>query len=75
MSVATIILLLFFCIIFLIRHFVFWKPINIDHLYKNGPLLMGHRGSPIEAPENTVASFQKAVEQGVKAIEIDAICT
>ena len=36
---------------------------------------MGHRGSPIEAPENTVASFQKAVEQGVKAIEIDAICT
>ena len=75
MSVATIILLLFFCIIFLIRHFVFWKPINIDHLYKNGPLLMGHRGSPIEAPENTVASSQKAVEQGAKAIEIDAICT
>ena len=32
---------------------------------------MGHRGSPIEVPENTIESFQKAVEQGIKAIEID----
>ena len=75
MLLASIIWFLLFCIILLIRHFIFWKPINIDHLYNNGPLLMGHRGSPIEAPENTLESFQKAVEQGIKAIEIDVICT
>lgn len=33
--------------------------------------LVGHRGARGEAPENTLASFQVAVEAGVKEIELD----
>lgn len=35
------------------------------------PLIMGHRGAMGHAPENTMASFKKAVEMGVEAIELD----
>jgi glycerophosphoryl diester phosphodiesterase len=35
------------------------------------PLVIAHRGASIEAPENTLASFQLAFQQGVKAIEGD----
>jgi glycerophosphoryl diester phosphodiesterase len=33
--------------------------------------IVAHRGIPIEAPENTLASFQRAVELGADAIELD----
>lgn len=32
---------------------------------------MGHRGAPIEAPENTLISFQRAIRIGVDWIEFD----
>ncbi len=35
------------------------------------PLIIGHRGSPVHAPENTLASFEVAVAQGADAIEFD----
>lgn len=35
------------------------------------PLIIGHRGSPREAPENTLASFNLAWEQGADGIEAD----
>lgn len=35
------------------------------------PLLIGHRGSPVHAPENTLASFEIAAAQGADAIEFD----
>ncbi|MFH5181221.1 glycerophosphodiester phosphodiesterase [Paenibacillus sp. TAB 01] len=35
------------------------------------PLIIGHRGAAGEAPENTLASFQLAVEQGADALELD----
>jgi glycerophosphoryl diester phosphodiesterase len=35
------------------------------------PLILGHRGSPYEAPENTLASFARAVEQGADGVELD----
>ncbi|GAB4349728.1 MAG: glycerophosphodiester phosphodiesterase [Candidatus Abyssubacteria bacterium] len=35
------------------------------------PLIFGHRGVPCEAPENTVASFQRAVELGLDGVELD----
>ena len=35
------------------------------------PAIVGHRGARGEAPENTLAGFQVAVEAGVKAIELD----
>ncbi len=35
------------------------------------PLLLGHRGSPREAPENTLASLRRALEAGLDGIEYD----
>ncbi|CAD6186717.1 unnamed protein product [Caenorhabditis auriculariae] len=35
----------------------------------------GHRGSPHHAPENTIASFQKAKEEGCQLVEFDVHVT
>ncbi|KAM9788918.1 glycerophosphodiester phosphodiesterase domain-containing protein 5-like [Neosynchiropus ocellatus] len=35
------------------------------------PALIGHRGAPMLAPENTMMSFQKAVETGSDGLETD----
>lgn len=35
------------------------------------PLVIGHRGASADAPENTLASFALAVEQGADGIEFD----
>ncbi|KYO19222.1 glycerophosphodiester phosphodiesterase domain-containing protein 5 [Alligator mississippiensis] len=35
------------------------------------PTLIGHRGAPMMAPENTEMSFQKAIEYGVSGLETD----
>jgi len=37
--------------------------------------IVAHRGIPTEAPENTIASFQKAIELGADAIELDVRLT
>ncbi len=37
------------------------------------PLLIGHRGAPALAPENTIASFLAAIEQGVDLVEMDVL--
>lgn len=37
----------------------------------NKPLIIAHRGASSRAPENTIASFRKAVEFGADAIELD----
>jgi glycerophosphoryl diester phosphodiesterase len=36
------------------------------------PIIFGHRGACAHAPENTIASFQLAVEDGADFIELDA---
>jgi len=41
--------------------------------YRDRPLNLGHRGAPKAAPENTLASFQKAREMGADGIELDAM--
>lgn len=38
-------------------------------------LLIGHRGAPGLAPENTIASFEHAIERGANAIEADVCIT
>jgi glycerophosphoryl diester phosphodiesterase len=35
------------------------------------PLVIGHRGAPLLAPENTIASFEAAVAAGADAVELD----
>jgi glycerophosphoryl diester phosphodiesterase len=39
------------------------------------PAIIGHRGSPVYAPENTLASFEAAIRQGADAIEFDVNLT
>lgn len=42
---------------------------------EKAPLLFGHRGCPSLAPENTLSSFQKALENNVPGVELDVqIC-
>lgn len=36
------------------------------------PLVWGHRGASFDAPENTLAAFQLAREQGADGVELDA---
>ncbi|KAJ6664776.1 hypothetical protein lerEdw1_005748, partial [Lerista edwardsae] len=37
------------------------------------PAIIGHRGAPMLAPENTLMSFQKAVEQKVYGVQVDVV--
>jgi len=37
--------------------------------------IMGHRGAPADAPENTLASFNRALAVGVAAVELDVQLT
>jgi glycerophosphoryl diester phosphodiesterase len=39
------------------------------------PLWIGHRGAPVLAPENTIASLERAVAHGVDVVEIDVLDT
>lgn len=39
------------------------------------PLILGHRGAPFAAPENTVASFLAALDQGADGVELDVQLT
>ncbi|HSB43197.1 MAG TPA: glycerophosphodiester phosphodiesterase family protein, partial [Methylomirabilota bacterium] len=34
------------------------------------PLVIGHRGASADAPENTIAAFELALEQGADGIEL-----
>ena len=48
-----------------------WKPVY-PLFYTNGELIkIGHRGAPTLAHENTLASFNKAVETGMNGVELD----
>ncbi|MBD3407164.1 MAG: glycerophosphodiester phosphodiesterase [Candidatus Lokiarchaeota archaeon] len=38
-------------------------------------LIIGHRGYPLKAPENTLKSFQMAAEQGADMVELDVQLT
>jgi len=44
-----------------------------DVLYRSSPLNLGHRGAREVAPENTLASFGKALEQGADGVEFDVM--
>lgn len=45
--------------------------INKDHLF----LTCGHRGSPINEPENTIPSLERALTEGANALEVDICVT
>jgi glycerophosphoryl diester phosphodiesterase len=39
------------------------------------PILIGHRGGSLEAPENTMASFRHALDLGIRYVELDVQMT
>ena len=41
------------------------------HANGNKPLIIAHRGASALAPENTLAAFQRAIEDGAEGIEFD----
>lgn len=43
----------------------------MDWLASNTPLIIGHRGASGAAPENTLAAFEMALQQGADGIEFD----
>ena len=43
--------------------------------FRSQPLIIAHRGSSAYAPENTLAAFQLAADQGADAIELDVDLT
>jgi len=65
--IITIVVLIFLYIIFFWR----WKKNPQTFYYDNDLLSFGHRGSPTYITENTIPSFEKAIEQGVDGIEFD----
>jgi len=62
--------------IFAVRYWV-WNPDPLDHLYAraDGVLVLGHRGAPEAAPENTIPSFLAALELGADGVELDIVKT
>src|SRR5512134_2899743 len=42
---------------------------------RSTPLIIAHRGSSTHAPENTLAAFVLAADQGADAIELDVTLT
>ncbi len=38
---------------------------------RNKPLIIAHRGASAAAPENTLAAFQKAIDDGAEGVEFD----
>ena len=68
-------LLCFFISLFLFVVYLifFWQwDKNQTSFYVEGEVLyIGHRGSPTLITENTLPSFQKAIDQGVDGLELD----
>ena len=69
--IVFISILIFGVIIFFLSISLKKKPVKSPSLYSFTPLKIGHRGASGYRPENTMASYSKAVEMGVDYIEID----
>lgn len=47
----------------------------LEKMYRQTPLVLGHRGASYDAPENTAAAFQLARQMGADGIELDTTLT
>jgi len=72
MIIAVLILSVFFgAYLFYLIFFWKWKK-NCQPMFNSEkPIVFGHRGSPDLITENTIPSFQKAIDQGVDGLEFD----
>ncbi len=58
-----------------IAYLLSWHPKKANSFYNNKTLWFAHRGALLSEPENTQASFKKAIHTGFPAIEVDVIST
>jgi glycerophosphoryl diester phosphodiesterase len=49
--------------------------LRVTFRWLDPPRIVGHRGNPAEAPENTLAAFLAAMDAGVRAVELDVRMT
>ncbi len=49
------------------------SKLKVDH--DNLFLICGHRGSPVNEPENTIPSFERALREGINSLETDLCVT
>ena len=47
----------------------------VEHSMTRTPIMIGHRGNPSQAPENTLSGFIKAYENGADVFEVDVEIT
>lgn len=43
------------------------------HVQPDAPILLGHRGNPVQEPENSLQSFASAFAAGAEGVEIDLV--
>ena len=56
----------------------YFSKCNLKRTYENNDelfLIAGHRGSPVFEPENTISSFERAVNDGANSLEVDVCIT
>src|SRR3990172_7851057 len=59
-----------------IKEFLRRCPRRIQFSKDDPPfLIIGHRGAPYKEPENTIASFELALNEGANALEVDMCLT
>ena len=67
-------ILLFIFLLFVLIFYTYkakWNPVTPVFYALEEIILIGHRGAPSLAPENTTESFIKAFEVGIKGVELD----
>nr|XP_012600442.1 glycerophosphodiester phosphodiesterase domain-containing protein 4 isoform X5 [Microcebus murinus] len=74
-----VLVVILLCVVFMLIICKFWKErwlvvglsLKKEEDLGPKPFLLGHRGAPMLGPENTMMSFEKAVEQGAYGLETD----
>jgi len=69
MILTKLIIIIFIIVIVYVK--ISWRPRIPLFFTKKKLVKIGHRGAPLQAHENTVNSFKKAVAAGVDGIELD----
>ena len=67
----VIIFFIILTFIFIYHRSILWNPNRASFLPRNKTIKIGHRGAPSLVKENTIDSFIKAFEGGLKGIELD----
>jgi len=70
-----ILIFILLAILLLMLYSFYWKGMKLDYLYENGTIFFGHRGERNRTPENTLSSYRSAMDNGLKAIELDVMLT